>query len=68
MQDELWYASIIKEDGEITGVVEEVFYGSTLQRLQELAEEDSHGDRLVLVESIKMYEIIAELDPDALYK
>ena len=36
MQDELRSASIIKENEEIVGVVEEVFYGSTLQRLEDL--------------------------------
>ena len=39
MEDKLLLASIIKEDKEIVGVVEEVFYGSTLQRLEELAED-----------------------------
>ena len=68
MQDELRYASTIKEDEEIVGVVEEVFYRSTLQRLEELAEESSHGDWVVLVESVEMYEIIAKMGPDALRK
>ena len=36
--------SIIKEDEEIVGVVEEVFYGSTLQQLEELAEDKSQGN------------------------
>ena len=40
MQDEFQSASIIKEDEEIVGVVEEVFYGSMLQQLVEIAEED----------------------------
>ena len=47
MQDDLRSALLIKQDEEITGVVEEVFYGSTLQRLEELAEEDSQGDQVV---------------------
>ena len=58
-------ASIIKEDEEIVGIIEEVFYGSTLQRLEELAEDTSQGDRVVPVESVKMYEIIAKMGPDA---
>ena len=41
VEDELWFTSIIKEDEEIVGVGEEVFYGSTLQRLEELTEENS---------------------------
>ena len=57
-------ASIIKEDEEIVGVVEEVFYGSTLQRLQELVEDKSQGDRVVPMESVEMYEIIAKMGPD----
>ena len=68
MQDKLRSASIIKEDEEIVGVVKEVFYGSTLERLEELAEENSQGARVVPVESVKMYEIIAKMGPDALRK
>ena len=41
VEDKLRSASIIKEDEEIVGVVEEVFYGSTLQQLEELAEDTS---------------------------
>ena len=66
VEDKLRSASIIKEDEEIVGVVEEVFYGSTLQRLEELAEDKSQGNRVVPVESVKMYEIIAKMGPDAL--
>ena len=58
MQDEQRSASIIKEDKEIMGVVEEVFYESTLQRLEELVEENNQGDGVVLVESVEMYEIL----------
>ena len=61
-------ASIIKEDEEIMGVVKEVFYGSTLQQLEELAEDTSQGDRVILVELVEMYEIIAKMGPDALRK
>ena len=61
-------ASIIKEDEEIVGVVKEVFYGRMLQRLEELAEDKSQGNRVVPVESIEMYEIIAKMGPDALCK
>ena len=61
-------ASIIKEDEEIVGVIEEVFYGSTLQRLEELVEDKSKGNRVVSVESVEMYEIIAKMEPDALRK
>ena len=68
MEDKLRSASIIKEDEEIVGVVEEVFYGSTLQRLEELAEDKSKGNRVVPVESVEMYEIIAKMGPDALRK
>ena len=68
VQDELRSASIIKEDEEIVGVVEEVFYGSRLQGLEELAKENSQGHRVVLVESVQMYEIIAKMEPDALRK
>ena len=52
VEDELLSTSIIKDDEEIVGVVEEVFYGSTLQRLEELAEDNSQGDRAVPVESV----------------
>ena len=68
VEGKLWSASIIIEDEEIMGVVEEVFYGSTLQRLEELAKENSQGDQVIPVESVKMYEIIAEMGPDALRK
>ena len=68
MEDELLSTSIIKDDEEIVGVVEEVFYGSTLQRLEELAEENSQGDQVIPVESVEMYEIIAKIGPDALHK
>ena len=40
-EDKLRSASIIKEDEEIVGVVEEVFYVSTVQRLEDLAEDKS---------------------------
>jgi hypothetical protein len=43
-----------------------VFYGSTLQQLEELAEDTSHGDRVIPVESVEMYEIIAKMGPDTL--
>ena len=61
-------ASIIKEDEKIVGVVEKVFYGNTLQWLVELAENTSQGDRVILVESVEMYDIIAKMGPDALRK
>ena len=61
VEDKLRSASIIKEDEEIVGVVEEVFYGSTLQRLEKLVEDKSQGNRVVPVESVEMYEIIAKL-------
>ena len=61
-------ASMIKEDEEIVGVVVEVFYGSTLQRLEELAEDKNQGNRVVPVQSVEMYEIIAKMGPDALRK
>ena len=54
VEDKLRSASIIKEDEEILGVVEEVFYGSTLQRLEELAEDKSQGNRVVPVELVEM--------------
>jgi hypothetical protein len=65
VENKLRSASIIKEDEEIVGIIEEVFYGSTLQQLQELAEDTSHGDRVIPVESVEMYEIIAKMGPDA---
>ena len=71
VEDKLQSASIIKEDEEIVGVVKEVFYGSMLQRLEELeelAEDKSQGNRVVPVESVEMYEIIAKMGPDALRK
>ena len=68
VEDKLRLASIINEDEEIVGVVEEVFYGSTLQQLEELAEDKSQGNRVVPVELVEMYEIIAKMEPDALRK
>ena len=68
VEGKLWSASIIIEDEEIMGVVEEVFYGSTLQRLEDLAKENSQGDRVIPVEWVEMYEIIAKMGPDALRK
>ena len=44
-ENKLRSASIIKEDEEVVGIIEELFYGSTLQRLEELAEDTSRGDR-----------------------
>ena len=41
VEDMLRSTSVIKEDEEIVGIVEEVFYGSTLKRLEELAEDTS---------------------------
>ena len=41
---------MIKEDEEIMGVVKEVFYGSTLQLLEELTDRDGQGDLIVSVE------------------
>ena len=49
-------------------VVEEVFYGSKLQRLEELVEDKRQGDRAVPVESVEMYEIIAKMGRDVLCK
>jgi lipoprotein-anchoring transpeptidase ErfK/SrfK len=43
-----------------------VFYGSTLQQLEELAENTSYEDRVIPVESVEMYKIIAEMGPDTL--
>ena len=54
VEDELRSASIIKEDEEIVGIKEEVFFGSTLQRLEELVEDTSQGDRVIPVESVEM--------------
>ena len=68
VEDKLWSTLIIKEDEEVVGVVEEVLYGSTLQRLEELAEDKSQGNRVIPVESVEMYEIIAKMGPDALRK
>ena len=39
----------MKEDEEIMGVVKEVFYGSSLECLEELAEEDTQGDQVVRI-------------------
>ena len=50
VEDMLRSTSVIKEDEEIVGIVEEVFYGSTLQRLEEIADDTSQGDRVVPVE------------------
>ena len=61
MEDKLRSASIIKEDEEIMGIVKEVFYGSTLQQLEDLAEDTSQGDQVISVESVEMYEIIAKM-------
>ena len=68
VEDELRSVSIIKEEEEIMGVVEEVFYGSTLEQLEELAEDKTQGNQVVPVESVKMYEIIAKMGLDALRK
>ena len=68
MDNKLRSASIIEEDEEIVGVVEEVFYASTLQWLEELAEDTSQGDQVILVESVEMYKIMAKMELDALRK
>ena len=60
VEDKLRSASIIKEDEEIVGVVEEVFYGSTLLPFEELAKENNQGDRVVPEDSVEMYDIIAK--------
>ena len=43
-----------------------MFYGSTLQQLEELAEDTSQGDRVVPVEPVEMYEIIAKMGEEAM--
>ena len=68
VEDKLRSASRIKEDEEFVGIVEEMFYGSTLQRLEELVEDTSQGDRVIPLESVEMYEIIERMGLDALLK
>ena len=50
------------------GIVDEVFYGSTLQQLEELAEEKNQEDRVVPMESVEMSEIIVKMGLDVLRK
>jgi hypothetical protein len=66
MENKLRSASIIGEDEEIMGIVEEVFYRNTLQQLEELVKNTSHEDRVIPVESVEMYEIIAKMGPNTL--
>jgi hypothetical protein len=68
VENKLRSASIIREDEEIVGIIEKVFYGNTLQQLEELAGDTSHGDRVIPVESVEMYKIIAKMGPDTLRK
>jgi hypothetical protein len=65
-QEELRAARIIGEYEEVTGVIEEVSYGDTLQQLEEMESKDEAENQVIPVESIEMYKIIAEFDPGVL--
>mgnify|MGYP000695174419 CR=1 FL=1 len=67
MQEKLQAASTINEDEEM-GVVRQLFYGSTLQRLEELTDRDEQENRIDPLESVKVYQIIAEMGPAVLRK
>ena len=66
-QEELRAARIIGEDEEVTGVIEEVSYGDTLQQLEEMESKEGAETQVIPVESIEMYKIIAEFDADVLH-
>ena len=68
MQEKPRPASATEEDEEITGVVEEVFVGGTLQRLEDILDMDEEGTLIVPVESVEMYEVIAGMELDKLCK
>ena len=54
MQKELWSASIMAKDEKVMGVVEEIFVEKTLQRLEDILDNDEEGTRIVPVESVEM--------------
>jgi hypothetical protein len=56
-QEELCAAPIIGEDEEVTGVIEEVSYGDTLQQLEEIESKNEVKNQIILVESIEMSKI-----------
>ena len=64
MQEKPRPASATEEDEEITGVVEEVFVGRTLLRLEDILHMDEESTLIVLVESVEMYEVIAGMGLD----
>ena len=66
MQEKLRSASVIKEDEEITGVVEEVCVGGTLQELEDILDTDEKSTGVILVESVEMYGVIAGMELDML--
>ena len=59
VQEKLHSASVIEKEEEIMGVVEEVCFGGTLQKLKDILDTDEKSTRAVLVESVEMYEVIA---------
>ena len=51
MKEELWSTSIIEEN-EVTGKIQEVFYGNTLQRLEEMKTIDEQETRVTPMDSL----------------
>ena len=68
VQENLRSASAMEKDEEIMGVVEEVFVGGTLQKLEDILDMDEEGTLIVPVESVEMYEVIAGMELDTLCK
>ena len=68
VQERLRSASLIEEDEEIAGVMEEVCARGTLQELEEVLKMDEKSTRIILVESVEMYGAIAEIEPDILWE
>ena len=58
----------MEKDEEILGVVEEVYVGGILERLEDILDSYEKRNRIVPVESIEMYEVIAGMELDTLHE
>ena len=68
VQEKLHSASVIEKEEEIMGVVEEVCFGGTLQKLKDILDTDEKSTGVVPVQSVEIYEVIVEMGLDALHK
>ena len=57
-------ASLIEEDEDIMGLVEEVCVGGTLQDLEDILDTNEKSSRVIPVESVEMYGVIVGMELD----